>query len=192
MAHQNRRTAHEEHSFLESAKERWNTEVEAAVRWVANKDWTAAREDAEDAAARVWARATGSETPERTRVRVVERASAAADTARITAAEGLYKTKESAVRTKEIALTKAEDAKDAGASIWERGFRKSKEIAAKAQAAVGMAEEKVKFEVEQVKEKLGESEAEKVIRQRYERKPEDVLNKSVEEVLAERYKPIGQ
>ncbi|KAK3378277.1 hypothetical protein B0H63DRAFT_242870 [Podospora didyma] len=39
--------------FIESAKDRWNAEIEGAVRWAQTKDWTATFESAEDAAARL-------------------------------------------------------------------------------------------------------------------------------------------
>lgn len=188
-AQQNRRHRYgdeDKGSFLRRAKDRWNTEVEGVVRWASTKDWTAAREDAEFAAANVWARATGGEPPAqlaaRTRDVVSERASAAAGQAR-----------EGTVRASDVAWLKADEAKEAAGSIWERGFRKGKEAVGKAKAAVGIAEEKV---ADAVANGGGitspQSEAERVIQQRYERKPDEVLSRTAEEVLADRYKPIGQ
>ncbi|KAI5857335.1 hypothetical protein GGS23DRAFT_388038 [Durotheca rogersii] len=43
--------------FVERAKDRWNAELEGAVRWAQEKDWDEVREDVEAAAARLWARA---------------------------------------------------------------------------------------------------------------------------------------
>ncbi|KAK0613494.1 hypothetical protein B0T14DRAFT_569531 [Immersiella caudata] len=40
--------ARERTHFLETAKDRWNSEIEGAVRWVQNKDWVSVREDAEE------------------------------------------------------------------------------------------------------------------------------------------------
>lgn len=172
--------------FLERAKDRWNAEVEGAVRWAANKDWVGAREDAEDTISRVWARATGGESPSRTAERagaaVSEKAAVAASAARSTA-------EQTASRTKEILQTRAVETKEAGTSIWERGFRKSKEVAAQAKAAVGLAEGKVQQKAAELASVI-ETDVEKVIQQRFERKPEEVLNQSVEEVLEERYKPV--
>lgn len=173
----------ERETFLQRAKDRWNAEVEGAVRWATNKDWIAAREDAEFAAANVWARITGGEPPaqiaRRTRDVVSEQASVAAGQARDT---GLW--------ASDVARLKAEETKEAAGSIWERGFRKSKEAVGRAKAAVGMAEDKVAAAVAEVT--TPKSEAERVIQQRYESKPDEVLSRSAEEVLADRYKPIGQ
>ncbi|CAN8106259.1 unnamed protein product [Discula destructiva] len=171
------------HSFLERAKERWNAEVEGAVRWAANTDWVAAREDAEDAVLRVWARATGGEVPAQTARRAAVVMSERASIARSTAEAAAGQTKEAVQNT-------AVEAKEAGASIWERGFRKGKEVAEQAKAAVGVAEVKAQEKANQAANAVFQTDAEKVIQQRYERKPEDVLGQKVEEILEERYKPV--
>ncbi|KAJ4396297.1 hypothetical protein N0V93_000516 [Gnomoniopsis smithogilvyi] len=185
-AHRRRAERFVEASFIDRAKERWNAEIEAAVRWAANKDWIAAREDAEDTVSRLWARATGGELPSRTAERagaaLSEKAAQAATAAR-SAAE------QTANRTKEAAQIKANEAKEAGTSIWERGFRKSKEVASQARAAVGLAEEKVQQKANGLVSVI-ETDAEKVIQKRFERKPEEVLKQSPEEVLEERYKSV--
>lgn len=173
-------------TFLQRAKDRWNAEIEGAVRWATTKDWTAAREDAEFAAANVWARATGGQPPAqlaaRTRDAVSERASTVAGQARDTA-----------VRAGDVARLKTDEAKDAAGSIWERGFRKSKEAVGRAKAAVGLAEDKVAAKVAEGSLITSpQSDAERVIQQRYERKPDEVLKRSAEEVLEDRYKPIAQ
>lgn len=172
-------------TFVQRAKDRWNAEVEGVVRWASTKDWTAAREDAEFAAANVWARLTGGEPPAQTVARtsaaVGERASAAAGAAR-----------DASARAQDVARLRADEAKDAAGSIWERGFRKGKEAVGKAKAAVGIAEDKVAAAVAEGTLTSSQSEAERVIQQRYERKPDEVLNRSAEEVLADRYKPIGK
>lgn len=170
-------------SFLRRAKARWNAEVEGAVRWASTKDWTAAREDAERAAARVWARATGGE---QAGAPVQQRTRDAAELAR-----------EGAARAGDVAWLKADEAKEAAGSIWERGFRRGKEAVGKAKAAVGLAEESVAAAVSNgvngVKSASSpQSEAERVIQQRYERTPEQVMSRTAEEVLEDRYKPMGQ
>lgn len=182
-------------SFLERAKERWNAEIENAVRWTTTKDWTAAREDAEVAAARAWARLTGGEvapapapaTAQHSVEKTKAAAAAVADKATAAAVAAKSTAQQTAVRTKDTAQAKAVEASEAATSIWERGFRRSKEVAAKAKAVVGLAEEKAQQKVTEL-----ESDVEKAMRQRYERRPEDSLNESVEEVLAERYKPVAQ
>lgn len=172
--------------FLQRAKDRWNAEVEGAVRWAANKDWVTAREDAEDTAWRVWAKATGGEPPSR----IAERARAAAsDKAAVAATVARTTAEQTASRTKAVVQPRVVEAKEAGTSIWERGFRKSKEVASQAKAAVGLAEEKVQQKAAELASVV-ETDVEKVIQQRFERKPEEVLKQSVEEVLQERYKPV--
>lgn len=151
--------------FLERAKDRWNAEVEGAVRWAANKDWAAAREGAEDTVAGLWARATGGEPPVR---RAAERAG-------------------------EAARAGAGEAREAAGGLWERGVRRSKEVAAQAKAAVGLAEHKAEHKAAELvgAAKAKAAEEERWLQQRYRRDPE-VLNRSVEEALAERYKPVEQ
>lgn len=173
-------------SFVERAKDRWNSEVEGAVRWAAAKDWTAAREDAEVAAARVWARATGGEAPaqaaERARVLVAERAAATGAAARGAAAEA-------SSRTGEAAHEKAVEAKEAATSIWERGFRKSREVVGRAKEVVSIAEQKVQEKAVGINKAVEASGVERVLQQRYERR-DGVMSKSAEEMLEERYKPM--
>lgn len=173
-------------SFLERAKDKWNSEVEGAVRWAATKDWTAAREDAEVVAARAWARATGGEAPaqtaERAKVLVSERAATTGAAARGAAAQA-------STRTGEVAHEKAVEAREAATSIWERGFRKSKEVVGRAKEAVGIAEQKVQETAAGINKAVEASGVERVLQQRYERR-DGVMSKTVEEMLDERYKPM--
>lgn len=158
--------------FLERAKDRWNAEVEGAVRWAANKDWTAAREDAEDTAARLWARATGGEPPAATARRAgTAVAGGAGEAARQTG-------------------WAAGQAREAAGSAWERSVRKGKEVAAQAKAAVGLAEQKAERATGELVAAVKAAEEEALLQRRYQRDPEKVLNQSVEEALAERYKPV--
>lgn len=162
--------------FFDKAKDRWNAEIEGAVRWAANKDWIAAREDAEVAASRWWARASGGEAPsdsaQRAGAAVTDKAAAATTTARGAASE------------------KAVEAKEAAVSFWERGLNKGKEIAGQAKAGLVKAEEKAQDVVRGAAKKNGETDIEKVLQQRYERKPDESLSKSPEELLADRYRPM--
>lgn len=162
--------------FFDKAKDRWNTEVEGAVRWAANKDWIAAREDAEAVASRLWARASGGEAP--------------SDSAQRAGAAATDKAAAAATTAKGAATGKAVEAKEAAASFWERGLNKGKEIASQAKAGIVRAEEKAQEVVKGAAKKSGESDIEKVLQQRYERKPYESLSKSPEELLAERYRPI--
>lgn len=166
---------------MQKAKDRWNTEIEGVVRWASTKDWTAAREDAEYTAGNLWARLTGGEPPVQPTVRardiVTEKAAAAAATARTT-------TQQVTSKTREIVQTKTVETKEAATSIWERGFKKSKDAVDKAKAVVGLTEEKTSGLTS------SQSEVERVLQQRYESKPDEILNKTAEEILEERYKPI--
>lgn len=155
-------------SFVERAKDRWNAEVEGAVRWVANKDWTAAREDAEDAGARLWARAGGAEVVERQRPVAAARAAG------------------------EQVKERAGEVGQAAGGIWERGVRKSREVAAQAKAAVGLAEQKAERRAAELVGAARATEEERLLQQRYRSEVDRVLNTSVEEALAERYKPVEQ
>lgn len=174
--------------FLERAKDRWNAEVEGAVRWAAAKDWVAAREDAEDAAARVWARLSGGEPPARSAERARD---ALADGAAAAAAATRSSVGQAAARTRDVARAKTGEAEEAAAGIWERGFRRGKEVAAQAKAAVGLAEEKAEKKVSELAGAVSDD-VEKALQQRYQRNHEEVLNRDVDEVLAERYKPVEQ
>lgn len=155
------------------------------------------REDTEEAAARAWARLTGAggeggvvvppPVPVPTQAQAQRSAERMKAAVADKAASGAVAAQQAVTRTKDVAQAKAVEASEAATSIWERGFRKSKEVAAKAKAVVGLAEEKAQQKVVEL-----ESDVEMVMRQRYERRPEDTSSKTVEEVLAERYKPIEQ
>lgn len=171
--------------FFDKAKDRWNSEIEGAVRWAANTDWVSVREDAEVAASRLWARASGGEAPsdsaQRVGAAVSNKAAAAATTAKGAAAQATATTGD-----------KAAEAKEAAGSIWERGFKKSKEIASQAKAGIAKAEEKAHDVVRGVAKQAGETDIERVLQQRYERKPDESLSKSPEELLEERYRPMAE
>lgn len=77
-------------------------------------------------------------------------------------------------------------ARGAVRNITSKDIEKGKEAIGKAQAAIGVTTEKVESEVPS--NASGMSAVEKALHERYE-KP-NVLNKSVEEALEERYKPI--
>lgn len=159
------------------------------MRWATTTDWVAAREDAEDAALRVWARVTGGEAPAQTAARV----GAAAGESAVAAAEVVRREAgEAAGATGEFLQGTAAEAKEAGVSIWERGFRKGKELAEEARSAVGVAEEKAQVKTRETRAEwanaVQEEDAEKIIEQRYAA-PEVVLSRSAEEILEDRLKP---
>jgi altered-inheritance-of-mitochondria protein 5 len=75
-------------------------------------------------------------------------------------------------------------------NVVSRGIEKGKEVIGKAQEAVGLATEKVQSVSQEKTSSLQESDVEKALRARYETPKE--FDKSAEEVLEERYRPINQ
>ncbi|CAG8979075.1 hypothetical protein HYALB_00000204 [Hymenoscyphus albidus] len=187
--------AREERSTLvEAAKDRWNYEVDHAVRWVQRTDWVDVRERAEDAVARVLG--VGLERGEGGIVEAVK--------------EGRERAFKEAKREVEFAGEKAAELKSSVVAKSSRakadaqsGTKDALESVRRSGGTVDAAREALRGAVgagiEKGKEVLGLSQAvdgvkdekdavERVLRERYEKG--DVLNKSVEEVLEERYRPI--
>ncbi|PSR76854.1 hypothetical protein BD289DRAFT_446263 [Coniella lustricola] len=172
--------------FVERAKERWNAEVEGAVRWAAHTDWQSAREDAEAAAARVWARfVTGGDPPARTAAKISEHVGSAAAAAQ-------SQLQDAGRQAAEQARIKGVEAKDAAGSVWERGFRRGQAVAAQAKATVGLAEDRVERKIAAVGAAVDAAQVDKVLQQRFEPRHHVVLGRSAEEVLADRYKPVEE
>ena len=237
--------AREERSTLvEAAKDRWNAEIENAVRWVQRTDWNEAREGMEGAVARLLGTGIeksregieGAETKAGPKVQeAVDRSKAAARKGVDEAAAGVDRAAAVTVSAAEraVASTK-EQLRHAGAKAVElkdattaktdrvvanarsgsqdavqtvrypggtvdaargvvrdavgRGIEKGKEVLGKAQAAVGLATDKLESKAQSAG--LSHTSAvEKALQERYEKS--DGLNKSVEEALEERYKPIN-
>ncbi|KAI2470891.1 hypothetical protein F4781DRAFT_153412 [Annulohypoxylon bovei var. microspora] len=167
--------------FTERAKDRWNSEVEGAVRWAQSKDWDDVREDAEAAFARLWAKAfnEAQEQVEKDQKKVDGADSKLSQSKEkaigvATAAKNAFtdaKAKGSEVTTK--AGEKAEETRGGFFSAIASGFSKAKS------AVVGSSEQKI----EDVSPQL--SAEEKALNQRYQNTAG--LNRSTEEVLAARY-----
>ncbi|KAI0387156.1 hypothetical protein F5Y04DRAFT_275612 [Hypomontagnella monticulosa] len=178
--------------FVEKAKDRWNAEVEGAVRWVQNKDWDEVREGVEMALGRLWARTFGDpqeqEAASRARSDVDtklsqgrEKAASVAAAAKNAYADAKAKGSEVATRTEE----KVEETRGSIFNTIASGFRKGKEVAEKATSAV------VKGAEQKVEElPSGLTEEEKALNQRYQGSAG--FDKSPEEVLAARYGPTNQ
>ncbi|XXH03454.1 54S ribosomal protein L8, mitochondrial [Hypoxylon texense] len=166
-------------TLVERAKDRWNAEVEGAVRWAQAKDWDEVREGLETAVGRLWARAFGESSLEEAgrgeaRVRDV---AGEAKTSVAAAAKGAYA--DAKAKGSEAAAKAGEKAGEAKGSIFGSIgsiFGRGKEAAGQ---AVGIAEKKV--------DELPStaSAEEKALAQRYKGSPS--LNQSPEEVLAARY-----
>lgn len=240
--------AREERSSLtETLKDRWNNEVENAVRRVQRTDWNGVREGMEGAIARLLGSGLqksqeGIEKAEKQAAPIFQeaidrsKAAAAIDRAAAATISGTERagaqakagasqiasaakeklsqagentgelgssTKAKADRLTADAKTGAQDAVETvrhpGGTIdaargalrdtFSKGIEKGKEAIGKAQAAVGLATEKIESKAQAAS--LSHSSAvEKALHERYE-KPNS-LDKTVEETLAERYKPIEE
>lgn len=77
---------------IEVAKDRWNHEIENAVRWVQRTDWIQVREDVESGVSRLWG---GSEGAELASAKVAAAAQGAFDAARDKSKEVINATLES-------------------------------------------------------------------------------------------------
>jgi altered-inheritance-of-mitochondria protein 5 len=176
--------AREERSTLvETAKDRWNDELENAVRWVQRTDWTGVREGIEGAVTRV----LGSERTG-TEFKVDELGSATKAQSSQTSASVKSGVHDAAEAIKHSGGT-IDAARVAVRDAVSKGFEMGKEAAGKAQAAVGLATEKMESKAQS--STLSHSSAvERALHERYQKS--DPLSKKVEEVLEERYKPIGK
>ncbi|KAI1090019.1 hypothetical protein F5B19DRAFT_494844 [Rostrohypoxylon terebratum] len=161
--------------FTEKAKDRWNSEVEGAVRWAQSKNWDEVREDAEAALSRLWAKAF-SEAQEQVE-KDQRKADAAAAKEKATAVSSATKNAltNAKVKGSEAVAKTEEKAQETKGSIFgaiASGFSWAKS------AVVGSSEK-----VEEVSSKL--SAEEKALNQRYQKTTG--LERSKEEVLAARY-----
>ncbi|KAB5535093.1 hypothetical protein GE09DRAFT_1227089 [Coniochaeta sp. 2T2.1] len=202
-----------EHHVLETAKSRWNAEIEAAVHWAQTKDWDEVREDAEGVLARLWGSVSGTPAGEEVkkdaavvRSRTVETIEEAKTEAKTEAAQAKRTTKsaleEARDRSQAAAASAVAQAKETSKSVAEavhvkaeqgkaavaRGIEKSKEVVEHAKVAVGLAEEQLESKVD--KALLHLNEVDRALAQRYRENKADLMDKSVEEALAERYKPV--
>ncbi|KAL3960824.1 hypothetical protein ACCO45_005941 [Purpureocillium lilacinum] len=206
---------------VEVAKDRWNEEVENAVRWVQNTDWVDVREDLEARVAGLWARAFGGAVDGAEKAgeklepaaRQAEAAAREAGSSIASAGKAAFdKAKERGARYEstmedkalEARLTgrrqiekaeaeakkKASEAQGVIASALEKGRDKAHEVVDKVKTAVGLAEEKAAAAAATVDGKA-QSPVAKALQQRYE-KPEAKINRTVAEVLQERYTPIDK
>ncbi|KAK7220582.1 hypothetical protein V2G26_008585 [Clonostachys chloroleuca] len=183
-------------SSIEVAKDRWNYEVENAVRWVQRSDWSEIREGVEDGIANLWANAfgeapaEGAQTVNAKAVEAGEGVAAAAQNAYTKAAaqarsveqaaedkilEARLRANRQAVKVETAVKEKASEAKGVLASAIEAGKEK-------ANALLGRVEAEAESEASPVA---------KALEQRYAQ-PEAKVNKTVAEVLRERYTPFDE
>ncbi|KAJ4006821.1 uncharacterized protein FIESC28_08015 [Fusarium coffeatum] len=160
---------------VEIAKDRWNTEVENAARWVQHTDWVQVREGLEETASRLWARAVGASPSE-----VVEEAGQKAKAAEQRAKPFV---KEEAAKLGDASGKVAAAAK----SAYKKAKAESKEFAS---IALDHSKDKENVDIAQEDGALSAlTPVERALQQRFN-KPEDKVNKTVEDALNERYKPM--
>lgn len=203
--------AREERGTLaETAKDLWNSEVENAVRWVQRTDWNGVREGMEGAISRLLgggiekSREGINEAEMIAGPKVQEVIYSSKTTARKvvdqagsnTAAYGdaaKAKADEIVANAKSGAQDAAQRVRNSGGTVdaqdvVSKGVEKGKEAVDEAQAAGGFATETAESKAKAAE--LNQSSAvEKALHERYEK--HDGMNKSVDEVLEERYKPIN-
>ena len=188
--------------MVEAAKDRWNDEIENAVRWVQRTDWNEVREGMEGAVSRLLGGGLqkSREGIEEAENQVVPRVLEAVNERKAAARKGVDQIGAQTTEYRAAAKAKADSlaesvksspgtvdaARGAVRDVISKGLEKGKEAIGKAQEAIGRTTEKLESEVQS--KAHGLSAVEKALHERYE-KP-DGLNKSVAEVLEERYKPI--
>ncbi|KAF5626465.1 uncharacterized protein FTJAE_9630 [Fusarium tjaetaba] len=162
---------------VEIAKDRWNTEVENAVRWVQHTDWVQVREGLEDTASRLWARAFG-----------VSPSEAVGEAGRKVA-----ETEQQAKPIVKQGAAKLGDASGKVAAAAKSAFQKAKaESQDFASVVLDHSKDKENVDIAQEDGTLSAlTPVERALQQRFS-KPEDKVNKTVEEALNDRYKLMDE
>lgn len=147
-------------TVIEAAKDRWNAEIEGAVRWAQTRDWAG------------WEREAIEVVPEAGRqVGVVA--------GRVGGEVG-----EGVKHLGEGVKHLGEEAK----GVVERGVERGRDMVGRARARAKLAEER--FEAKMDAKVLHLSDVERALAERFEKREEDT--RTVQEVLAGRYRPIGE
>ncbi|PHH64110.1 hypothetical protein CDD81_4985 [Ophiocordyceps australis] len=201
---------------IEGAKDRWNEEVENAVRWMQNMDWDEVRLGLEDRIATLWISLFGESVDAAQRAGdklqpLAAEAKASAQEAKGTiasAAMGAFdRAKEAGGRLESTVQDKALDAKQAGKEALERVEAETVGKVAEAQGILGSAFARGRDMIRSAVGIAGEQAAamspasapdtgtlnavEKALRQRFE-KPDAGLDRTAADVLKERYMPMDQ
>jgi len=164
-------------NFVEMFKDRWNAEVEGAVRWVQGTDWRVVRERAEDRVAGLFgASLNGGE--------IKDMAVAAGKEARSVVEGMATSVKDTAATASEVVKEESKAAKGKVVEAVERSKKVGKDVIGEAMGKAVEVEKKAAIKLE------GESDVEKALRQRYE-KPQET-KKSAKEILEARYTPIDK
>lgn len=230
----------ERSSFLENAKDRWNSEIERAVRSLQNTNWEDIKQRRDSAIAKVLGDGLegtrhGIENAER---KIGETASVLGEKTERALEDGKDKAAAKAAQIKQQASAKASPVKDqavakastvkdqvtakasnikaeAPAKVDQlrteasrasagtvdaargavrdavsKGIEKGKELVGKAQDAIGAAASKVPSK-EELKEAAMKSDVEKALEERYKPLTTQGLDRTPEEILADRYKSMA-
>ncbi|KAK8109799.1 hypothetical protein PG999_007936 [Apiospora kogelbergensis] len=195
----------ERQNLVDTAKDRWNNEIEGAVRWAQHKDWTAVREDAEGVVGNMWTRAfsEAGQAGEEAKKTLAPKARDARDEARREAGWARGAASEKAGSVAEAAKSAYAEAKTRGADAVAKGEQKAEEAKGsifsalgsglqKGKEAIGFAKAKAAEAGEKLEQKVDgqSSPVEEALRQRYE--GPSWTDKSVDEVLADRYTPVDK
>ncbi|KAJ8059661.1 hypothetical protein OCU04_011310 [Sclerotinia nivalis] len=200
--------AREERStIVEAAKDRWNAEIENGVRWIQRTDWEGVRDGIEGAVSRALGLGLerGGEGIERGEEVAGEklrdfREEAKEDARRAATVAGTrgaidassQKLKEAEAKSPSYpeierkAGGTVDAARETVRNAVSRGIEAGKDIAQKAGAAVGIAEQKIVSG----SGNSANSDVERALRERFEGPTR--LDKSVQQALEERYTPIDQ
>ncbi len=189
-------------SFVEGAKTKWNGEVLAAVQWVQGKDWVRVREGLEERVARLfgvelsrepvrapeeagWGYRPPPATPE------TEAAAVAAAAAAHRVSDALHRAGD---RTVVVAKAMRDEAREVVADAREvvaKGVERAHDLVEKGKAVVHLAEERIEAKAEA--KLTGASDVERALAERFDgARREALMNRSVEQVLAERYIPMDR
>lgn len=171
----------ERQNVIETAKDRWNAEVEGAARWVQTKDWEGVRVGAETAVENLWSRAFSDGKAAEAR----ETAKASTESVAATSKSTYAEAKANASDAIALGEKKADEAKSSVFGAIGSGLKKGKEALGMAKAKVVSAEEKVESKMDEAL-----SPVERTLRQRYE--GPSWTDKTPEEILADRYTPMDQ
>lgn len=107
-------------NFVETAKDRWNAEIEGAVRAAQHTDWDEVRESLEARLGRLWARAFGdypSEQAEQALQAVAAKATEAKESVTAVAKSALQESKAKGNKAAQVAEAKAGEVATDGKSV---------------------------------------------------------------------------
>lgn len=198
---------------IEVAKDRWNSEVENAVKWAQRTDWDDVRQGMEERIGFLWSqlfgesgddgaeKAKGALEPavrraranaDRTGSEIVSAARGAFDQAKETAQRAELSAENQALdarlRVKKSVQEVTSEAQGAIGAALAKGKDKARQVVGQAKAAVGLAG----AQVEEMAGGKVVSPVEKALLQRYGKGSGEESGRTAAEVLQERYTPMDQ